>query len=522
MSQLEVRSTNPGDHIGIGLGGTIDHVKVTGVAAINGGIGVNVGTGQTATIKHSTIDLDYGAMWGAYGVEAGQWSNVTITDTDIEASDGVRVQGGTVDIVRSRIRAKQGIQALTGAYATVRNTSVRTPGPSPYNGNGEFAFGVWGDYASEIDVISSTAYGGGGPDSVGVWLGPFANASAVVSLTESVIANYSKAAEIGAGVGTSMLQTIWSAYDFTRITGTGSHWSSHDVNLAGVDPRFVDAAAGDFRLRFNSPLVDAGDPAALTSGTADRDGNPRIVDGGHGSPRVDMGALEYQHVAPTVSAQASPTAADTGQPVTFSANAADADPGEAVSVTWNFDDGTSASGATVDHAFSTAGSHTATAVATDASGLTASASVSVAVTATPAGMASSGSGSTSGASTTGTPPNTVAPLMTGLRLSPSSFRARLAKPTSSGRRVRSGSKLSFQLSQAAVVTVTVQRAKGNKWIRVGSFTLKRGAGTTKVTFDGWVAHKPLRSGSYRMRVVARNQAGLRSKPARVKFRIVRA
>jgi hypothetical protein len=315
---------------------------------------------------------------------------------------------------------------------------------------------------------------------------------------------------------------MWSAYDSTRITGTGTHWHSHDVDLAGVDPRFVDAAAGDFRLRFNSPLVDAGDPAALTSGDADRDGNPRIVDGGHGSPRVDMGALEYQHVAPTVSAQASPTAAATGQPVSLSANAADTDPGEAVSVTWNFDDGTSASGAAVDHAFSTAGPHTASAVATDASGLTASASVSVAVTATPAGPADSGSGTTSGASTTGSPQNAGAPRITGLRLSPSSFRARPAKPSSSGRRVRSGSKLSFELSQAAVVSVTVQRAKGRKWIRVGSFTLKRGAGTTKVSFDGWVAHKALRSGSYRMRVVARNQAGLRSKPALVKFRIVRA
>jgi hypothetical protein len=521
MSQLEVRSTNPGTYTGIGLSGTIDHVKVTGVAAINGEIGVHVGTSQTATIKHSTIDLDYSAMWGAYGVDANQWSNVTITDTDIQASDGVRVQGGTADIDRVRIRAKQGIQALTGAYATVRNTSVRTPGPGPYNGSPEFAFGVFGTSASEIDVISSTAYGGGGPDSVGVALSPLDNASsAVVSLTESVIANYSKVAQIGAGVGTSMLQTMWSAYDFTRITGTGSHWFSHPVDLAGVDPRFVDPAAGDFRLRFNSPLVDAGDPAALTSGNYDRDGNPRIVDGGHGSARVDMGALEYQHVAPTVTAQASPTAAGTGQPVSFSANAADADPGEAVSVTWNFDDGTSASGAAVDHAFTTAGSHTATAVATDASGLTASASVSVAVTAAPAGPASSGPDPTSGASTT--PQNAVAPLVTGLRLSPSWFRARPAKPSSSARRVRSGSKLSFQLSQAAVVTVTVQRAKSSKWIRVGSFKLKRGAGTTKVTFDGWVAHKALRSGSYRMRVVARNQAGLRSKPALVKFRIVRA
>jgi hypothetical protein len=516
MSQLEVRSTNTVGHTGIGLSGTIDHVRVTGVASSSGEIGVHVPTSQTATIKNSTIDLDYAPTWGAYGVMADQWSNVSIVDTDVQASRGVWIQGGTVDMDRDRIWAKQGVQALTGGYGTVRNTSVRTPGKYPDNGNPAFAFGAWGSYASEIDVTSSTAYGDGGPDSEGVWLNPLDNSSGVVSLTESVIANYSTVAEIGKGVGTSMLQTQWSAYDFTRITGTGNHWHAHDVDLAGVDPRFVDPAAGDLRLRFNSPLVDAGDPAALTSGKLDRDGNPRIVDGGHGSARVDMGALEYQHGAPTVSAQATPTAAGTAQPIGFSATAADPDPGEAVSVTWNFDDGTSAPGSTVAHAFATAGTHTATAVATDASGLTASASVTVSVTAS----SPAGGGSTAGAITSATGSTAVAPLVTGLRLSPSSFHARPAKPSSSGKRVRSGSKLSFTLSQPAAVTVTVQRAKGRKWIRVGSFTLKRGAGTTKVTFDGRVARKALRRGSYRMRVVARNQAGLTSKPALVKFRIV--
>jgi hypothetical protein len=128
-------------------------------------------------------------------------------------------------------------------------------------------------------------------------------------------------------------------------------------------------------------------------------------------------------------------------------------------------------------------------------------------------------GSTAGAITSAGQ-TAAAPLITGLHLSPSSFRARPAKPNSSDKRVRSGSKLSFNLSQPAAVTVTVQRAKGRRWIRIGSFTLKRGAGTTKVTFDGRVGRKALRRGSYRMRVVARNQAGMTSKPALVKFRIV--
>lgn len=63
-------------------------------------------------------------------------------------------------------------------------------------------------------------------------------------------------------------------------TGTG--------NL-NADPLFANAAAGDYRLRFDSPCVDAGDGAALPPGlNVDLAGNPRIS--GYG---CDMGAFEF-------------------------------------------------------------------------------------------------------------------------------------------------------------------------------------------------------------------------------------
>ncbi len=59
-------------------------------------------------------------------------------------------------------------------------------------------------------------------------------------------------------------------------------------------PLFVNADAGDLRLRWFSPCVDAGSDAAAV-GEQDCDGNPRVVDGnGDGVARVDMGAYEYQ------------------------------------------------------------------------------------------------------------------------------------------------------------------------------------------------------------------------------------
>jgi len=66
-----------------------------------------------------------------------------------------------------------------------------------------------------------------------------------------------------------------------------------------VDPLFVNAPAGDFRLRLDSPLVDSGDDSALPLGEKDKDGEDRFVDGDRdGTITIDVGAFELvPHVA---------------------------------------------------------------------------------------------------------------------------------------------------------------------------------------------------------------------------------
>ena len=61
-------------------------------------------------------------------------------------------------------------------------------------------------------------------------------------------------------------------------------------NLTGADPRFVNAAAGNFRLAIASPAIDRGVPLAEVA--ADADGARRPVGQGY-----DAGAYEYGGVA---------------------------------------------------------------------------------------------------------------------------------------------------------------------------------------------------------------------------------
>ena len=58
------------------------------------------------------------------------------------------------------------------------------------------------------------------------------------------------------------------------------------------DPRFVHAAAGNYRLQSISPCINAGIKQDWMIGATDLDGNPRLDTGG----RVDMGAYEYQGI----------------------------------------------------------------------------------------------------------------------------------------------------------------------------------------------------------------------------------
>jgi hypothetical protein len=84
---------------------------------------------------------------------------------------------------------------------------------------------------------------------------------------------------------------VISTSDIQGCGGSGPGWDlALGVDGGGnidEDPRFVDAAGGDLRLRTGSPAVDVGDNSAVAGVTTDLAGWARIING-----TVDMGAYE--------------------------------------------------------------------------------------------------------------------------------------------------------------------------------------------------------------------------------------
>jgi hypothetical protein len=219
------------------------------------------------------------------------------------------------------------------------------------------------------------------------------NPTATLNVLDSVVRGYAADLRVSAGVmGTASLSIDNSAFDFTKVTTNNPNKATinpglHNLNMSGFDPKLIDVR-GAMHPAFDSPLVDRGVPGGLLSTESQFDLAllARLVDGnGDGTAQRDMGAFEYQRAAPAVTASASPATVGQGQAITFNAKATDSDPEETPgAITWVFDDGATATGASVQHAFAAAGAHTATASATDPAGVTGTGAATVIVTDTTA------------------------------------------------------------------------------------------------------------------------------------------
>ena len=185
----------------------------------------------------------------------------------LQLDDGAALESS---LVSGRVRVRGGAAELS---------SVAVTGPGP-------VLDVGCEAASVRLALDGVTLSGSGDAGVSAGC---ATAGRTVAITAagSIVWGFASAFALGPGAG---------------VTATHSDYpgASGETNV-DVDPRF--AGPGDVRLRPDSPLVDAGRPAALGDDEPHEDalGFVRAVDGnGDGTPRRDIGALELQPPAPAV------------------------------------------------------------------------------------------------------------------------------------------------------------------------------------------------------------------------------
>jgi len=473
-----------------------------------------------------TIRLGDGASSIGISRTANGSGAESVSDAAIFGIEGISATSGNWTIDHSKVVAlNYGVQAATGMNGTgvpavvaiddslirVTTTDVSTCGAVVPC----FALGVSGSSTIIGDRLTVV---GAGQQIAGGWaLGANSAETATLSLNSTVVSGFNPALKCGqSNGGTATLIADYSDFA-TPVATTGGCAAPPVAHNTSVPADFV---TGGFEPKWDSPLIDAGDPhAVFVPGPSDLDGNPRVIDGnGDGAAVLDIGAFEYQRRGPSVTAQ-TVAQAPVGAGVPFVVKqASDPDPGDTLTFAWSFDDGGTATGAQATHVFTTLGTHTATVTATDPTGLAATSTATVVILARPTRRM-----------TTPPPPT---PRITHFTQTHSRWRegSKLARRARRGRKPPVGTTFSFALNTAAAVKLTfTQSARGrragkkcvapshanrrkracNRTITSGTVTFpSAGAGTVKITFEGRVSrHKKLRPGRYKLTVAATNSTG---------------
>ncbi|MDX6670686.1 MAG: hypothetical protein QOI91_1049 [Solirubrobacteraceae bacterium] len=464
-------------------------------------------------------------------------AGATISNTTFTGGSAISQNHGTLAVRRIRATVTLfGIAVYGNGSLDVQDSTIHVTPPAspPFGASALWAAGQSGTDNSTMTARHVTIDGNSTPDSVGAFTNASgAGQSASITVRDSIIRDVGHALSSNADPGaTTSISTDYSDYDNSGNLVTGGGSIPSETNRLNVDPQFVNAAAGDFRLSAGSPVVDAGMPGGLGAGelTTDLAGSPRLLDGnGDCGVRRDIGAFEFSPSTLSASATASADRAQTGVPITFTGSIpCDPDPAATLSYSWSFDDGTGAAGPSVPKAFTIAGAHVATLTVTDSAGRAGTATRAVTINNPPA-------------TSTPTPTDRTAPTLTRFRLTPSSFRA--ARSGASIAAVRTGATVSYVVSEASTTTFKVERAlpgikRGRSCIKRprgsrggsrctrfvpvrGSFSHRDAAGADRFRFTGRLGGRALAPGDYRLGATPRDAASNVGRTIRSTFHILR-
>jgi PKD repeat protein len=367
ISNVTVSSSD--DESLVGSNVTIEHVEVDPIGAGNG---ILVGG---ATVKDSTIQIPAGSM--GVGIASLGPATSEIDDVTVDGG-GEGIVGSPTNIRRARLIGSS-IPLLVQGGAVYIDDSLLV-GQSGIRAQNDGA-----GHEGSITALNDTIVAEGSSPHAGVTSESTQSpAQADVQISDSIVQGFPTSFETSAVPGGSAsLEAFNDNFD-----GTTQGTSISVAGRISGGPGFVNPGAGDYRLAWNSALIDAGDTGFVSSiaSATDLDGNPREVRSSTASSSpLDVGAYEYQHRLPGAVASAAPSSAPPGSAFTFDGSrSSDPDDGDTLTYAWSFDDGGTATGATVTHVFNTRGAHRATLTVTDPTGLTSKQSSAVTVTSPPA------------------------------------------------------------------------------------------------------------------------------------------
>jgi hypothetical protein len=340
------------------------------------------GLGAARTVVADAIDLgDPGTVIRGLGVESqgtGIVGSGRVEDVSITAPVGAY---GLASVRRTRISATQiGAANVASISDTIIAPSAGATGLSL--SSCERSTDVRATLAQNLTIVGDSS-----PGSIGAAVSGAAGTSCdgtnpvSLDLRNSIVADVAVPLRRSAEAGTQADAHVgYSNLDESKIESSGPGAVTLDHN-GFENPGFVDAAHADYRLRFDSPLIDQGTPRIGPDlGGLDVDRRLRVVDGNRqGRNAVDMGAHEYQHAGPTAVAFAGPAVADPRENIIFDGSASHDPDGGLLRYEWAFGDSTGESGVRVAHAYDHPGTFTAYLTVTDDAGLTAITSRSVTI-----------------------------------------------------------------------------------------------------------------------------------------------
>ncbi len=236
-------------------------VIIGNVAVLEGGGGLN------GTFENCAFQANYVTRYGG-GLCRGFAHNCLITLNAASPNHSTGVGGGVF---------ASGLSNCIVSYNTARDGSGMGGNSTSYNcmviGNGSITRAGIGGGACNGTHYNGTFYGNYSGDGGGV----FGDAQLFNSI---VVSN--RAYAYGGVNDVHVSLPAYFTCASTLLSGVG--------NMA-ADPRFVNAAAGDFRLKTNSPCINKGTNQAWMAGSVDLDGNARLF-----RRIVDMGAYESQYI----------------------------------------------------------------------------------------------------------------------------------------------------------------------------------------------------------------------------------